>query len=176
MTATQPDHHRRILLGATALSVLPNVTLAGQTAVLDLQRADQRFRVDVSSKQGYQTAAWLLRDIKANNQMAWPSMNLLMWASYLQQALAVMHSYTVFEITSGLRTPATNQITEGSAQHSRHLPDQNNRFYAMDIKPLGASLDQLLSLASQSTQGGIGRYESHLHLDVRQHAARWQKL
>lgn len=171
----QADHRRRMLLGASALCALPSVALAGQTAVLDLQRADQRFRLDVSTKQGYQTAAWLLRDIKANNQMAWPSMNLLLWASYLQQALAVMHRYTVFEITSGLRTPATNQSTEGAAQQSRHLPDQNNRFYAMDIKPLGASLDQLVSLADQTTQGGIGRYESHLHLDVRQHAARWQK-
>lgn len=188
-TQFEPDLQRRKLLADSACVGIASLLVPGLAtasskgltkaphlptqALLDIQRADQRFRVDLSTKQGYQIAAWLLRDIKANNQMAWPSMSLLLWASHLQQALAQMHSYTVFEITSGLRTQATNQSTEGAARYSRHLPDQYNRFYAMDIKPLGGSLDLLEGIAVQNSMGGIGRYETHLHLDVRKQAARW---
>ncbi len=141
--------------------------------ILDLQRAGQRLRLNLLSAEGYQAAAWMLRDIQAGNRVGWPSPELLAFAAHLQRALAEHHSYTVFSVTSGLRTQATNRKTEGAAQFSRHLPDSNNQFFAMDIKPMGATLDQLLAMAGRTSFGGVGRYDTHLHLDVRQQPARW---
>lgn len=169
---------RALLLGASAAVMLPGVALSSPAThvvplTLDLQRAGQRVRLDVMTAEGYKAAAWMLRDIQANNQVGWPSPNLLVYAAHLQRALAQYHAYTVFHVTSGLRTRETNRRTEGAAQHSLHLPDANNQFHAMDLKPVGATLDQLARLAGSTSFGGVGRYESHLHLDVRTNPARW---
>jgi uncharacterized protein YcbK (DUF882 family) len=144
-----------------------------QSLMLDLQRAGQRLRLNLLTAEGYQAAAWMLRDIQAGNRVGWPSPELLAFAAHLQRALTEHHAYTVFTVTSGLRTHTTNRKTEGAAQQSRHLPDSNNQFFAMDIKPMGATLDQLLAMASRTSFGGVGRYDTHLHLDVRQQPARW---
>lgn len=168
---------RSLILAGLGTCVLPisSHAVAGkpQKLFLDLQRHDQRVRVDVLSPEGYKAAAWMLRDIKAGNKTAWPSINLLAWAARLQQAAIEHHQYTVFEVTSGLRIPQTNRSIEGAAQHSLHLPDANNQFFAMDFKPIGATLDQLQALTRGRKSGGVGRYDSHLHLDVRTSMARW---
>ncbi len=177
MTHDHSSSRRSVILAGLGASLLPCAghTLASkpQKLFLDLQRDGQRVRLDVLSPQGYKAAAWMLRDIKAGNKTGWPSINLLVWAAQLQQAANEHHQYTVFAVTSGLRTPQTNRSTEGAAQNSLHLPDTNNQFHAMDFKPIGATLDQLQALTQGRKAGGVGRYDSHLHLDVRTSSARW---
>ncbi|MCR2747612.1 YcbK family protein [Limnobacter parvus] len=168
---------RKLLAAFCTGALLPKLSWAGAPAssplLLDLQRDGQRVRVNVLTPEGYRAAAWMLRDIKAGNVIGWPSLTLLVWAAQLQEALNTHHAYTVFAVTSGLRTQQTNRRIEGAAQHSLHLPDANNQFHAMDFKPLGATLDQLELIATQMPAGGVGRYSSHLHLDVRNSPARW---
>lgn len=115
-TTTVVDFHaRRSLLLATATGfVLPTGLAPAQAGSqkalnLDLQRAGQRLRLNLLTAEGYQAAAWMLRDIQAGNRVGWPSPELLAFAAHLQRALTEHHAYTVFTVTSGLRTHTTDR-------------------------------------------------------------------
>lgn len=174
-------NRRKFILGAAATTLLANLdklthaTQAPVYTLLDVQRGSDRFQIDFSTPEGYQTAAWLLRDIRAN-RTGLPNIEMLQLAAWAQVALAEHHAYTVFEITSGLRTHQTNSVVEGAARNSRHLPDSNGQFYAMDIKPVGVNIDQLAKILQYPAFGGVGVYRSHVHFDIRDKPVRWSKL
>ncbi|MBZ5655448.1 MAG: DUF882 domain-containing protein [Acidobacteriia bacterium] len=77
-------------------------------------------------------------------------------------------------IHDGYRCPPHNQEVGGvtDSEHTRGL--------AADVEILGLSLQEMYELALQIptfTRGGIGVYDGgFLHLDVRQHAARWARV
>ncbi|WP_370263141.1 D-Ala-D-Ala carboxypeptidase family metallohydrolase [Limnobacter sp.] len=161
-------------MGGLALWFSAKPVSAAPTPIwLDLQRNKQRLRVNIAEQSGVNAAAWLLRDIRANNTVGRPDWQLLVRMAALQELIAQHHRYCVFDITSGLRTHGTNALTEGAAHHSNHLPDAHNRFCAVDFKPLGLPLDTLHSLANRLPNVGLGLYDSHVHLDHRLRPARW---
>lgn len=171
-------NRRRFLLGVTAGTLLSSwSTLASSTQVpnytlLDIQRGQDRFQIDFSTAEGYQTAAWLLRDLRAN-RVGSPNVEMLQLAAWAQLVLAEHHAYTVFTVTSGLRTHQTNSVVEGAARNSRHLPDSTGQFFAMDIKPVGVNIDQLAKILQYPAFGGVGIYHSHVHFDIRDKAITW---
>lgn len=67
-----------------------------------------------------------------------------------------------FVVTSGYRTPATNDITEGAARHSEHT-----RGGAVDGFLPGVSPEYLARLGVYLSGGGVGWYPSRgfVHLD-----------
>jgi uncharacterized protein YcbK (DUF882 family) len=73
-------------------------------------------------------------------------------------------------INSGYRCPKHN-IKVGGAAHSWHL------LFATDIRPQDNTPEKLLALftlAEEMDFGGIGRYESFIHLDLRPERSRWR--
>lgn len=78
------------------------------------------------------------------------------------------------KIHDGYRCPAHNEQAGGVAnsEHTRGL--------AADIEITGLSLQEMYALALQVPaflEGGIGAYDGgFLHVDVRQHAARWARV
>ena len=76
-------------------------------------------------------------------------------------------------IISGYRTPEYNQQC-GGAQLSQHLTAN-----AGDLKVSGMSTDDLrdtiiaLIDAGKMKQGGVGRYDTFVHYDIRGTKARW---
>ena len=73
-------------------------------------------------------------------------------------------------INSGYRCPKHNSEAGGAA-HSWHL------LFATDISPEDKNPEKLLALAALAEEmgfGGIGRYETFLHLDLRPERSRWR--
>lgn len=173
-------NRRQFLAGVSSAALLAHfdrLALASQTpayTLLDVQRGQDRFQLDFSTSEGYDTVAWLLRDPMAG-QVGHPNVDMLRLAAWAQVVLAEHHAYTVFEITSGLRTRQTNQSMEGAARNSRHLPDAQGQFFAMDIKPKGVNIDQLAKIMMYPAFGGVGVYRSHVHFDIRDKPTLWRK-
>ena len=73
-------------------------------------------------------------------------------------------------ITSGYRCKHHN-IKVGGAPRSWHL------LFATDIKPENGEPDKLLAMYETAVDlgfGGIGRYDTHIHLDLRPKPVRWR--
>lgn len=74
-------------------------------------------------------------------------------------------------VTSGYRSPAHNKAVGGvpNSFHTQGL--------AADLRPLDAAdLNRLWQLVnSMNTDGGVGRYDSFVHVDRRGYAARFDK-
>lgn len=79
-------------------------------------------------------------------------------------------------INSGYRTPTYNKSVEGSALHSQHMLAK-----AADVTSPGWTPKQIAGVINdliangRMKQGGIGRYSSFTHYDIRGTAARWGK-
>jgi zinc D-Ala-D-Ala carboxypeptidase len=77
-------------------------------------------------------------------------------------------------VHDGYRCPAHNQEV-GGVSNSEHTQG-----VAADVEVPGLSLQQMYELALQVpefAQGGIGAYDGgFLHVDVRQHVARWARV
>lgn len=142
--------------------------------VVDLQRGQDRFQIDLRTKEGYRIASYLLRDIRAGRQ-GYPHIEMLRLVAWAQAWLAAYDRFTVIKITSGLRTKATNSSTEGAARNSRHLPNPEGVFYAMDVDPYGVDRNYFGQLISTPRFGGVGWYPHHIHFDIRNHPAYWVK-
>ena len=79
----------------------------------------------------------------------------------VQQALALLGIRQPLVITSGYRSPQTNAATEGAARNSIHLYAK-----AADMYVPGVSMRDLFDTCwSRSVSGGMGYYDSHVHLD-----------
>ena len=78
-------------------------------------------------------------------------------------------------VMSGYRSPKHNRKV-GGAKRSKHVLGQ-----AADIKVAGYSPAQVadaievLILSGRMLQGGLGRYATFTHYDIRGHRARWGK-
>lgn len=74
-------------------------------------------------------------------------------------------------VTSGYRSPEHNQRV-GGVKNSFHVQG-----LAADIQPKDLNdLDELYTLVEKfNKNGGIGRYNDFIHIDVRGVAARWDK-
>ena len=72
-------------------------------------------------------------------------------------------------INSGYRTPSYNKKVDGAKQ-SQHLYAA-----AADIKVSGMSASEVYKLCDRlvGSRGGVGKYSTFTHVDVRGHKARW---
>jgi uncharacterized protein YcbK (DUF882 family) len=78
-----------------------------------------------------------------------------------QESLALLGVRKPLVITSGFRTVQTNAATEGAARNSMHLYAK-----AADMYVDGVSTRDLFDVCwSRSISGGIGYYDTHVHLD-----------
>ena len=71
-------------------------------------------------------------------------------------------------ITSGYRTPEKNRSLKDSSPNSKHLYG-----IAADIKVKGMKPEEIYFIAKHLQFNGIGLYNHHLHVDVRDKKAFW---
>jgi uncharacterized protein YcbK (DUF882 family) len=145
-----------------------------EPCVLDMQRRNERYRLDIRTDEGRNTAAWLLRDVRAGDIVGFPDIDLLRLAAWCQACMALNGNAIVLDIHSGLRTPGTNGETEGAAQKSKHLPDGFGVFYAMDVDPRGMDKESFGKMLADLKAGGVGWYPTHIHFDHRSLPAYWR--
>lgn len=112
---------------------------------------------------GYRLICWLLRDHKATLAEGYVRFDIVtieaLWE--VQQTLSLHGVSGPIIITSGYRTPETNAATEGAARNSQHLYAR-----AVDMYIGGVSMHELFDACyAREISGGIGYYDSHVHLD-----------
>ena len=73
------------------------------------------------------------------------------------------------KVTSGYRTPERNKRIGGSSK-SKHMEG-----IAADICVEGMSIEELYYIANHFAFNGIGVYNYHLHVDVREKKAFWDE-
>lgn len=90
------------------------------------------------------------------------------------QVLEPMRSaFGAVSIESGYRTPHENGLV-GGALESRHLYDVTPHTPAVDFTcATGTTRDWYEWLRARVTQGGLGYYRDHVHVDLRATKARW---
>ncbi|TDF55929.1 D-Ala-D-Ala carboxypeptidase family metallohydrolase [Cupriavidus sp. L7L] len=174
---------RRDFLRATvaAAAIAPCVGVRealGQEApmpsVLWLRRGKDQARIDFATQEGYNAAAYLLRDAQANfvGRPHPALLRLLAW----EQAWLAAYGYTIpFLIHSGCRLASTNS-REGGALNSRHLPNDMGVFRAVDFSTREISAEYLGRLAYVASQGGVGFYSQRgfVHNDVDSRIRTWR--
>ena len=112
---------------------------------------------------GYREICWLMRDRNIAVAQGYVQFDIVeveaLWE--VQQALALLGIRQPLVITSGYRSPQTNAATEGAARNSMHLYAK-----AADMYVPGVSMRDLFDTCwSRSVSGGMGYYDSHVHLD-----------
>ena len=112
---------------------------------------------------GYREICWLMRDRNVPVAQGYVQFDIVeveaLWE--VQQALALLGIRQPLVITSGYRSPQTNAATEGAARNSMHLYAK-----AVDMYVPGLSMRDLFDTCwSRSVSGGMGYYDSHVHLD-----------
>lgn len=96
---------------------------------------------------------------------------------FVSQALADIlenirqHFGAAVTVTSGYRTVSYNKTVSGSASASQHCSG-----LAADIKVAGVSPAAVADYAEQllGDHGGVGRYGTFTHIDVRADKSRWK--
>lgn len=163
--------NRRDFVKAVGASVLALTSLpaAAKPASwpLWMKRGKEEFRFDAATKEGFEIARYVMRDVRAGGVKGLPHLELLKQLSVAQSQFAAFGVHSLFRVNSGLRTHGTNNSIEGAARNSFHLPDKNGWFFAADIHPEGiADLQRVAGWMRYLGMGGIGVYPSHLHVDV----------
>lgn len=81
------------------------------------------------------------------------------------------HFGAAVTVTSGYRTVSYNATVENSSKTSQHCNG-----LAADIKVAGVSPDRVADYAEQllGSHGGVGRYGTFTHIDVRADKSRWK--
>ena len=82
-----------------------------------------------------------------------------------------VHFGAAVTVTSGYRTVSYNATVENSSKTSRHCNG-----LAADIKVAGVSPAAVADYAEQllGSHGGVGRYGTFTHIDVRADKSRWK--
>lgn len=96
---------------------------------------------------------------------------------FISQALADIlenvrvHFGAAVTINSGYRTVSYNKQVSGSASKSQHCNG-----LAADIRVEGVSPDRVADYTEQllGDHGGVGRYKTFTHVDVRANKSRWK--
>lgn len=112
---------------------------------------------------GYRQICWLMRDRNISAAQGYVAFDIVeieaLWE--VQQTLGLIGVHQPLVITSGYRSPQTNAATEGAARNSMHLYAK-----AADMYVPGLSMRDLFDACwSRSISGGMGYYDSHVHLD-----------
>ncbi|HEX3671628.1 MAG TPA: D-Ala-D-Ala carboxypeptidase family metallohydrolase [Candidatus Cybelea sp.] len=112
---------------------------------------------------GYREICWLMRDRHVAAAEGYVQFDIVeieaLWE--VQRTLALNGVYRPLVITSGYRSLETNQATEGAARNSMHLYAK-----AADMYVDGISMRDLFDTCwSRSISGGMGYYDTHVHLD-----------
>jgi uncharacterized protein YcbK (DUF882 family) len=112
---------------------------------------------------GYRAICWLMRDMQVAPSAGYVRVDIVeieaLWE--LQQTLALQGIRRPLIITSGYRSVQTNAATENAARNSMHCYAK-----AADLYVDGVSTRNLFDACwSRSVSGGIGYYDSHVHLD-----------
>lgn len=112
--------------------------------------------------EAYHNACWLMRDAKDGNAMVQIDVGLLN-LMYAMQEWARQSGRTnpVITINSAYRTPRRNATIEGAARNSLHMSGK-----AVDFTMRGVSISELEQMAKYYNVGGIGIYNSFIHLDT----------
>ena len=82
-----------------------------------------------------------------------------------------VHFGAAVTVTSGYRTVSYNKTVSGSSSASQHCNG-----LAADIKVAGVSPAAVADYAEQllGSHGGVGRYSTFTHVDVRANKSRWK--
>jgi len=130
-------------------------------------RAGEQFYFDAATPEGYRVAQHLLRDVRAR-RVGYPHPELLRLLAQTQHWWANMGHHVRFDITSGLRTPATNNAIEGAARASLHLPNAQGVFFAADFRPGRVDVRTAAQWLRAAGAGGLGLYvdRGFVHADV----------
>jgi uncharacterized protein YcbK (DUF882 family) len=112
---------------------------------------------------GYRAICWLLRDHAVPSSQGYVRFDVVaievLWE--VQRMLGAQGVNAPIVITSGYRCAQTNANTEGAARNSQHLYAK-----AVDMYVPGVSPRELFDVCwSRGLAGGIGYYDSHVHLD-----------
>ena len=112
---------------------------------------------------GYKEICWLMRDREIPAAEGYVKIDVVeievLWE--VQQVLGLMGVRQPLIVTSGYRSPETNAATEGAARNSMHIYGK-----AADMYVPGVSTRQLFDICwSRERSGGMGYYDSHVHLD-----------
>lgn len=187
---TRRDFLKCLTASVTVFSTTPTSALAEQSwtsyRALWLSRGDESIQMDIGTRDGYQTACRLLRDIGAAANIAQEAKDnwqrqvtindhdvigvvspvVLRHLAWMQVCIGTYYRVNPFIVHSGLRVPATNRRV-GGVQASRHLPDANGMFHASDVEMHGVTAVQLGKLAAIAKQGGVGFYpkKDFIHVD-----------
>lgn len=166
-------NRRDFLKAVTASVALVGAGQAGASVApaswpLWMRRGSEEARFDAATREGFETARYLLRDIQGGGVKGLPHLEMLRTLSLTQSYFALYGVHSLFDATSGLRLPATNRSIEGAAQRSFHLPDKNGWFFATDFVPRGVPIDKAAGWMRYAGLGGIGIYptSNFLHADV----------
>lgn len=112
---------------------------------------------------GYREICWLMRDRYIAPAQGYVRIDIVeveaLWE--VQQALLLHGIRRPLVITSGYRSVQTNAATENAARNSMHCYAK-----AADMYVDGISSRELFDTCwSRAVSGGMGYYESHVHLD-----------
>ena len=175
------DFLKAVSIGATVAPLLTPKEVFGQQqalpTVLWLKRGRDEARLDYSTPEGYRHLCWILRDETAN-VVGIPDPKLLRLTSWIQAWLAGYDRHIRYEILSGMRLKSTNdklRKKEKAALNSKHIPDENMVFRAIDTRNNVVSSEYLGRLAWMAQQGGVGFYvRDFSHLDSGPRIASWR--
>lgn len=110
----------------------------------------------------YHQMCWFLRDTKDNNASIRMDIGLLNLMYGLQEWARVSGvSNPLITVNSAYRTSRRNARIEGAARNSLHTQGR-----AVDLTMRGVSLQQLEAMAHHFKVGGVGRYNSFIHIDT----------
>jgi len=153
-------------LGQSQPQPQPQGAPAPKAAPIWMSRQGEQFFFDAFTPHGYATAAYLLRDVRAN-VTGRPDPWVLRSMAQMQAWWAAMGHHVRIDVTSGLRTPQTNNRIEGAARGSRHLPGPNREFDAVDFRPGRVDLVVAAQWARAAGISGLGMYvdRNFLHID-----------
>lgn len=161
--------------GAVATLCRPALAAAEASVPLRLYNQNTRENFDVELFSGSQwnpngliVCDWLMRD--------WRQNQMVNCDRRLYAALYVLQRYFSqtgrISIHSGFRTEATNTLLRekgyGAAPNSQHLNAK-----AVDFSIPGVDLKQVARAAWNLKLGGIGLYETFVHIDTRDNPYTW---
>ncbi|MFC5919662.1 DUF882 domain-containing protein [Neisseria weixii] len=138
--------------------------------IISCRRADTKEKHDIqffTANQGdiedsYRRACWMMRDAKDGNSVIAVDVGLLNLLYAMQEWARVSGKPDpIITINSAYRTPRRNATIEGAARNSLHM-----RGKAVDITMRGVTLNQLDQMAQYYKVGGIGVYDTFIHLDT----------
>ena len=112
---------------------------------------------------GYKEICWFMRDRAISAAEGYVKIDIVeieaLWE--VQQVLGTMGVRQPLVITSGYRSPQTNAATEGAARNSMHIYGKAADMYVPTV-----STKELFDVCwSREVSGGMGYYDTHVHLD-----------